>query len=180
MNRARSSKRRQLAASLLLSLIYCLQANAAAPAQPAPAAPAKLPTAPAAASAVAASGGRDPMQWPPALRAAAAAEALAAAGPASAAEAEAIAPRLLLFSDGKAYVMQGSRRLGIGDKLGEARIVRIDQQAVWLREAGVTRREPLFAGVELRPSPESDAAASAPAGKATKRKNNKSVSKEQP
>ncbi len=103
---------------------------------------------------------RDPTAWPPALRSALAAAAAASA--ASSAEPAGTAIRQVVFASGHAYVVQRGRRYGVGEQLDGARIERITEQAVWLREAGQLRREPLYAGVEKRPP--------APAAKHSKEK----------
>lgn len=100
---------------------------------------------------------RDPTTWPPALRSAMAASASAAA---SGAEPGDNAIRQVVFAGGRAYVVQRGRRYGIGEQIDGARIERITEQAVWLREAGQVRREPLYGGVEKRPPPEAAPAAS--------------------
>ncbi|MBW8843855.1 MAG: hypothetical protein JF607_02605 [Burkholderiales bacterium] len=101
---------------------------------------------------------RDPTAWPPALRSAMAAASAASA--ASAVEPSDNAIRQVVFVNGHAYVVQRGRRFGIGELLDGARIERITEQAVWLREAGQVRREPLYGGVEKRlPAPPSKAAA---------------------
>lgn len=97
---------------------------------------------------------RDPTAWPPALR-----HALAASRAASAAsgadDATAAAPiRHVVLQGGKAYVVVGSRRFGVGEQLDGARIQRIDEHAVWLQEGGRVRREPLYAGVEKKKPPD--------------------------
>jgi hypothetical protein len=91
---------------------------------------------------------RDPTAWPPALR-----SAMAAASAASAPGAEPAdnAIRHVVFANGRAYVVQRGRRHAVGEQLDGARIERITEQAVWLREAGQVRREPLYGGVEKRP-----------------------------
>lgn len=92
---------------------------------------------------------RDPTAMPPALRSAmAAASAAAAASGAGAAD---TAIRQVVFAEGRAYVVQRGRRFGVGEQLDGARIERITEQAVWLREGGQLRREPLYGGVEKRP-----------------------------
>jgi hypothetical protein len=102
---------------------------------------------------------RDPTAWPPALRSAMAAASAASA--ASSAEPADNAIRQVVFANGRAYVVQRGRRYGIGEQLDGARIERITEQAVWLREAGRVRREPLYAGVEKRPPAPPAKAASA-------------------
>lgn len=91
---------------------------------------------------------RDPTAWPHALRSSLAAAQAASA--ASSAEAGEPAIRQVVFADGRAYVVQRGRRYGIGEQLDGARIERITEQAVWLREAGQVRRESLYGGVEKR------------------------------
>jgi hypothetical protein len=102
-------------------------------------------------------GPRDPTALPAPLRA-----ALATAAPgASAAESALPVVRQVVFADGKAYVVQRGRRHAVGEMLEGARIERITEQAVWLREpGGPLHREPLYGGVEKRPPPAP--AASAP------------------
>ncbi len=106
---------------------------------------------------------RDPTLLPPALRSALAA-AQAASSPASAAEPAREGIRHVVFTNGRAYVVQRGRRYGVGEQLDGARIERISEQAVWLREAGQVRREPLYGGVEKRPP------APPPAARKTKEK----------
>jgi len=103
---------------------------------------------------------RDPTALPPALRSAMAAASAASA--ASGAETGANAIRQVIFADGRAYVVQRGRRFGVGEQLDGARIERITEQAVWLREAGQVRRETLYGGVEKRPpAPAAQAASGA-------------------
>ena len=103
---------------------------------------------------------RDPMAWPPALRSAvAAAQAASAASAPGAAEAPDNAIRQVVFSNGRGYVVVHGRRYGVGEQLDGARIERITEQAVWLRQAGQLKREPLYGGVEKRlPAPPAKAA----------------------
>lgn len=94
---------------------------------------------------------RDPMAWPPALRSAiAAAQAASAASAAGGAEVPDNAIRQVVFSNGRGYVVVRGRRYGVGEQLDGARIERVTEQAVWMREAGQVRREPLYGGVEKR------------------------------
>ena len=106
---------------------------------------------------------RDPTAWPPALRSAIAA-AQAASAPASGVEPADNAIRQVVFTNGRAYVVQRGRRYGVGEQLEGARIERITEQAVWLREAGQVRREPLYGGVEKRSPPAAIASAKAASG----------------
>lgn len=93
---------------------------------------------------------RDPTAWPATLRSAVAA-AQVASSPASGADAPDNAIRQVVFVNGRAYIVQHGRRYGVGQQLEGARVERITEQAVWLREAGQVRREPLYGGVEKRP-----------------------------
>lgn len=102
---------------------------------------------------------RDPTAWPESLR-----SAVAASAPASDAEPGRDGIRQIMVVNGRAYVVQRGRRYGVGERLDGARIERISEQAVWLREAGQLRREPLYGGVEKRPP------ASPPAVRKTKEK----------
>jgi hypothetical protein len=83
---------------------------------------------------------RDPMQPPAVARAAAPASADTAAP-------VAVTARHLLVVDGRRYVVDGNRRRGVGDLLGDARIERIEDAAVVVRTATGTQRLPLFGGV---------------------------------
>lgn len=93
--------------------------------------------------------GRDPTALPGSLRSAIA-SAEAASAPASAVAPADNAIRQVVFTNGRGYVVQRGRRYAVGDMLDGARIERVTEQAVWLREAGQVRREPLYGGVEKR------------------------------
>jgi hypothetical protein len=103
---------------------------------------------------------RDPTQWPAALRQAQMAATAASAASANEAELPG-APRHVVFANGRAFVVAQGRRLGVGDLLDGARIQRIDDKAVWLLQAGRSRREPLYGGVEKRDPPAAGKPASA-------------------
>jgi hypothetical protein len=106
---------------------------------------------------------RDPMRPPPVAQRAAAGQPVESA-------AVPVAPvaRHLLIVDGARYVIEGSRRRAVGDKLGEARIERIEDTAVIVSNNGVRQRIPLFAGVVKRPLSDGALAAS-PAASAPSR-----------
>ena len=89
---------------------------------------------------------RDPMSPPP--------EAQPPAPRASAADGSPVVAtaRHILIVDGKRYVVDAGRRRAVGDLLGGARIERIEENAVVVREAGALHRLPLYAGVIKRPS----------------------------
>lgn len=100
---------------------------------------------------------RDPMQAP----AVPAAVQPAASAGAAASESGEAPVRHLMVIDGRRYVIEGGQRLGVGDRLGDARIERIDDGAVWLRDARGVRQVSLFGGIVKRPSRDDEAASSA-------------------
>lgn len=108
-------------------------------------------------AASAATNGRDPMRWPAAMRQA----AEAAERPASDGDEPDVPKWQLLFVDGRRYVLKGTQRFGIGDRLGDAVLVRIEPDAIWLRQDGTTRREPLHPQVQLRSAEPAPAASQA-------------------
>lgn len=55
-----------------------------------------------------------------------------------------------IVRDGQPFLVQGSRLYRQGQQIGQMRIERITETAVWLREDGVLRKQPLFPGVQLR------------------------------
>lgn len=90
--------------------------------------------------------GRDPTEPPPEARAAerSAARDAPAADPVL---------RHLVRIDGQRYVLDGARRLGIGDQLGTLRIECIHDDGITVRdESGQRRRLPLFGAVQIRPA----------------------------
>ena len=97
------------------------------------------------ASAAAQDAPRDPMQPPPALRPA------AAPGGSAPAQAAPVVARHLMVIDGVRYVIDNGRRRGVGDLLGSARIERIEDSAIVVRNGRQLQRLPLFAGVVKRP-----------------------------
>lgn len=104
---------------------------------------------------------RDPTALPAALRAALAPPPAASA--ASSDEPAQPAIRQVMFSQGRAYVVQRGRRYAVGDSLDGARIERITEQAVWLRErGGPLRREPLYGDVNKRLPPAPAASSARP------------------
>ncbi len=78
------------------------------------------------------------------------------------------APRHIVIVDHRAYLIEGGRRLGVGDTFGRDRIERIDADAVWLRDATGLRRVPLYAGVTKRAVPEAASSAAASASQAAR------------
>jgi len=92
---------------------------------------------------------RDPTEPPAAAQA-----ETASSGPLGE-EPSATLPRHIIVRNGRSYVVERGRRFGVGDTLGNARIERIDSDAVWLRDGAGSRRVPLYAGVTKRPAAES-------------------------
>ena len=80
---------------------------------------------------------RDPTRPPEAAPSALAASAAGAAASLPA------YPSVVVLG-GQARVLAQGRLLGVGDRLGDARIERIDTQGVWLREGAQRRRLPLY------------------------------------
>ena len=89
---------------------------------------------------------RDPMRPPAAMQA-------PVSEPAGAAASVEVTPRHLMVIDGRRYLIVAGRRLGVGDRLGTARIERLDDGSVWLREAGVLRHVSLIGGIVKRATP---------------------------
>jgi hypothetical protein len=108
---------------------------------------------------------RDPTELPSALRQPLGQDSAAAPAMAN------IVIQQLMVVEGRYFLVVGGRRLRTGDKLGAARIARIEDSAVWLTEDGVTRKQSLFAGVEKR----AERLAAAPAEPATPKKSAKSA-----
>lgn len=110
---------------------------------------------------------RDPSSWPAALRspAGSAGEGEASGEPGS------HQIRQIVVRRGKPFVVAGGREWGVGAKLGRATIVRIEEQAVWLRDASGTRREALYPGIEKKAA--SDAGGGQPPTPAAKAKKSK-------
>jgi hypothetical protein len=94
---------------------------------------------------------RDPTVPPAAARPAAPAASGAADATGRPAD-PATPPRHLMVLNGKPYVIERGWPRGVGDKLGEARIERIEGSTVWLRDASGTRKFSLYPGVEVRPA----------------------------
>ncbi len=84
---------------------------------------------------------RDPTQ-PPAT------EAPAAAGTAQPAPAVQSGGMAVLVRQGVPYLVVGTRLYAKGQTVGLARIERITETEVWLREAGVVRKVQVFGGIQ--------------------------------
>ena len=96
---------------------------------------------------------RDPTE-PPAALGLPGAEVAAPAGPLGGAA----GGSAMLVRDGKPYLMVGTRLHGPGDQLGDARIERITETEVWLREGTSVRKISQFEGIERRTVPPTPAA----------------------
>ena len=99
---------------------------------------------------------RDPTRAPEsALTAADAASAigLAAAGADPGSTLAAAAPlRHRMVVDGKPYLVERGWLRGVGDTIAGARIERITEREVWLRDGGGLRKWPLYPDVQIRPA----------------------------
>lgn len=60
----------------------------------------------------------------------------------------ALAAMTIIVRDGRAYLAVGTRLYAQGEKLGQARVERITETEVWLREGGVLRKVSQFVGIE--------------------------------
>lgn len=56
----------------------------------------------------------------------------------------------IIVRGGRRYLVVGTRLFSQGQKLGQARIERISETEVWLREDGVLRKVDQFSGIERR------------------------------
>ena len=104
----------------------------------------------------------------PTLRPATASSAPAggSAGRAPAPEATAVA---VIVRDGQPYLVVGTRLVAQGQMLGEARIERITETEVWLREGKAVRKLPVFGGIVRRAAATSTAPRNCAAPDAKKR-----------
>jgi hypothetical protein len=67
--------------------------------------------------------------------------------------ADELGPLSVLIRDGNAFVVMGTRLYAQGNLLGKARIERITETEVWLREGKQLRKVQLFSGVSRRVAP---------------------------
>jgi hypothetical protein len=58
----------------------------------------------------------------------------------------------VLVRQGVPYLVVGTRLYAKGQKVGQARIERITETEVWLREAGALRKVPVFGGIQRQVS----------------------------
>lgn len=75
----------------------------------------------------------------------------------------------VIVRGGRPYLVVGTRLYGQGEKLGQARIERITETEVWLREAGQLRKIARFSGIERHATPAPAAGAGCTTGSLTKR-----------
>jgi len=66
-----------------------------------------------------------------------------------------LAPLSVIVVDGRPHVIMGTRLYAPGQKLGQARIERITETEVWLRDGAVVRKVSRYPGVERRSAPSS-------------------------
>lgn len=59
----------------------------------------------------------------------------------------------IIVREGRPYLVIGTRLYATGQQLGPARIERISETEVWLREGGVLRKVAQFPGIERRAVP---------------------------
>ena len=59
-------------------------------------------------------------------------------------------PMTIIVRNGRSYLAVGTRLYAQGQKLGQARIERISETEIWLREGGVLRKVSQFSGIERR------------------------------
>jgi hypothetical protein len=58
----------------------------------------------------------------------------------------------VLVRQGVPYLVVGTRLYARGQKVGQARIERITETEVWLREAGLVRKIQVFGGIQRQAS----------------------------
>jgi hypothetical protein len=59
-----------------------------------------------------------------------------------------LAAMSIIVRDGRSYLAVGTRLYAQGEKIGQARIERISETEVWLREGGVLRKVSQFNGIQ--------------------------------
>ena len=63
------------------------------------------------------------------------------------------APMAVIVRDGRPYVVAGTRLVAQGQMLGDARVERISETEIWLREGKTLRKIPRYAGVQRKALP---------------------------
>jgi len=56
----------------------------------------------------------------------------------------------VLKREGVHYLMIGTRLYGVGQRIGQARIARITETEIWLRESGQVQKIQVYSGVQRR------------------------------
>ena len=74
----------------------------------------------------------------------------AASSNATAAPVPDVGAMAVIVREGRPYLVVGTRLVGLGGNVGSARIERISETEIWLREAGQLRKVPRFTGVQRR------------------------------
>lgn len=64
-----------------------------------------------------------------------------------------VLPLSVIVVNGRPHVIMGTRLYAPGQKLGQARIERITETEIWLREGAVLRKVPRYQGIERRSVP---------------------------
>ena len=62
----------------------------------------------------------------------------------------------VVVRDGKPYLVVGTRLVAVGQKVGQARLERVTETEIWLREDGVLQKLPRFVGVQRHASDSSE------------------------
>lgn len=62
-------------------------------------------------------------------------------------------PLAVIVREGRSYVVVGGRLLAQGQMLGDARIERITETEIWLREGKLLRKIPRFSGIQRKVLP---------------------------
>ena len=61
-------------------------------------------------------------------------------------------PPSVIVRNGKPFLVVGTRLVAQGQTLGDARVERITETEIWLREGGQLRKVPRFAGIQRQTS----------------------------
>ena len=61
-------------------------------------------------------------------------------------------PPSVIVRNGKPFLVVGTRLIAQGQKLGDARVERITETEIWLREGDQLRKVPRFAGIQRQTS----------------------------
>ena len=88
---------------------------------------------------------RDPTQMPAALQ-----QVPTPSAPDGSAADTPTLPFFIMSHGGRLVVIHQAHRLHVGDELDKARIVRIDSDAVWLRESGQVKKVAIYPDVAIK------------------------------